>query len=98
MTDRDDQGVVLKQLLPRMKKMLDSAEGDTPDARLADWLGLAIAAAGLGPERSKAAFDAALDRKKGYKSCCNMLTQRESTDPRYGTVAARRVGSKRCLG
>lgn len=60
MTDRDDQGVVLKQLLPRMKKMLDSAEGDTPDARLADWLGLAIAAAGLGPERSKAAFDAAL--------------------------------------
>ena len=60
MTDRDDQGVVLKQLLPRMKKMLDSAEGDTPDARLADWLGLAIAAVGLGPERSKAAFDAAL--------------------------------------
>lgn len=57
---RDDQGVVLQAMLSKVKLMIESAEGETPDDRLANWLGFAIAAADLGPERSRAACDAAL--------------------------------------
>ena len=57
---RDDQGVVLKSMLSSLRKMLDASEGATEDDRLANWLGFAIAAADLGPDRSEAACDAAL--------------------------------------
>ena len=58
--ERDDQGVALRSLLASMEKMIDQAEGATPDERLANWLGFAIAAADLGPERSRSACDEAL--------------------------------------
>ena len=57
---RDDQGVVLKSMLAKMKQMIESAEGETSDERLANWLGFAIAAANLGEDRSKAACEKAL--------------------------------------
>ena len=74
--ERDDQGVALKGLLASMEKMLERAEGSTPDKRLANWLGLAIAAADLGAERSRAACDEALNAQDRIRT---LLRRAEAT-------------------
>ena len=58
--ERDDQGVVLQAMLPKVRQMIESTEGSSTDEKLANWIGFAIAAADLGPERSRAACDEAL--------------------------------------
>ena len=58
--ERDDQGVVLQALLPKVRQMIEKSEGTTTDKKLANWLGFAIASVNLGPERSRAACDEAL--------------------------------------
>ena len=58
--ERDDDGVVLQGMLSRVRKMIESAQGSTTDEKLANWLGFAIASVDLGPERSRAACEAAL--------------------------------------
>ena len=55
-----------------------TAEGDTPDARLAHWLGFAIAAADLGPERSAAAFERA---QEGQGRIQELLRRATATRP-----------------
>ena len=58
--ERDHDGVALRAVLQNVRKMIQSAEGSTTDEKLANWLGFAIASVDLGPERSRAACDAAL--------------------------------------
>ena len=77
--DRDDQGVALQGMLTRTRKMIESAEGATLDAQLANWLSFVIAAADLGPERSRAACEQALKAHGRIQE----LLGRAGTTPRH---------------
>ena len=79
--DRDEHGVVLQNLVASFKKMVDRAEGATPDERLANILGCVIAAAALGPERSRAACMEAL-ALQGEGRIGTLLRRAQST-PRH---------------
>ena len=48
--ERDDEGVVLQAMLTKVRLMVESADGNTTDEKLANWLGFAIASVELGPE------------------------------------------------
>ena len=58
--ERDHDGVVLRAVLPGLRKQIEAAEGSTTADKLANFIGFAIASVDLGPERSRAACDAAL--------------------------------------
>ena len=77
--DRDDQGVVLQGMLEKLSRMIEAAEGDTIDERLATMLAFIVAAGDLGPERSQAAFVRALAEQTRIRE----LLDRARTTPRH---------------
>ena len=74
--ERDDEGVVLQAMLPKVRQMIESAEGSTTDEKLGNWIGFAIASVNLGPERSRAACDEALKAQDRIRT---LLRRAEAT-------------------